>query len=160
MSDTITEFDVGPEDEELVPVPLVQIYELDGGFFAATLSEAGDPEAPNLSGQVKTRHILAVDAASLEPQILACLVADFGMLQVDAALVPRVMLIEGEVITPEPEAPPEEIPPEEIPPEVPPEEPTVPPSGEIDNTLPEGQEPPVDPPMVQPTSWEEPRREA
>jgi hypothetical protein len=80
----------------------VQIYELDGGFFAATLSEAGDPEAPNLSGQVKTRHILAVDAASLEPQILACLVADFGMLQMDAALVPRVMLIEGEVITPEP----------------------------------------------------------
>jgi hypothetical protein len=154
MSDTITEFDVGPEDEELVPVPLVQIYELDGGFFAATLSEAGDPGAPNLSGQVKTRHILAVDAASLEPQILACLVADFGMLQVDAALVPRVMLIEGEVITPEPEAPPEEIPPEEIPPEVPPEEPTVPPGGEIDNTLPEGQEPEAQP------KWDEPQREA
>jgi hypothetical protein len=146
MSDTYT--DTEPQelsDEELEaqvtePVPLVQMLMLDGGYFGATISLAGDPEAPNLAEQVKTRLLLAHDGGALDSRITSCLIADYGLTQDDAEAVPRLTMIEGAPTEVEPG--PEEIPPEEPEPE-----------------------PPVDPPMVQPTTWdqpkwEEPQREA
>jgi hypothetical protein len=150
MSDVIdesTEFDVGPEELHEEGQPLVQCYVLDGGYVAATISLAGDPEAPNLAEQVKTRLVLAHTAEALTGLVTSCLVADYGMTQDDAEQLERLTMVEGEVTPEEPGPGEEEVVPEE-------------PGGEIDNTLPEGQEPPVDPPMVQPTSWEEPQREA
>jgi cell division protein FtsN len=145
----------GEEFIEEVVLPLVQTYAIHGDYAAATLSMAGDPDAPNLAERVKTRHILAVDVMSLEPQILACLVADFGLTQAEAAEVPRVVMTGSE-----PEAPPVVEPPVE--PEVGPEEPEVEPEpepepGEPDHSLPAPEE---RPPEVQPHSWDEPHREA
>jgi hypothetical protein len=68
---------------------------LDGGYFGATISLAGDPDAPNLAEQVKTRLLLAHDGAALDDRITSCLIADYGMLQVDADLVPRLTMVEG-----------------------------------------------------------------
>jgi hypothetical protein len=96
MSDTTTEFDVGPlDDEELVPVPLVQCYVLDGGYVAATISLAGDPDAPNLGAQVKTRLIMAHTAEALDGLVTSCLISDYELSQDDAALVPRLTMVEG-----------------------------------------------------------------
>jgi hypothetical protein len=95
--DTSTEFDPGPMTEDdvlerpepfandpLLPIPQVQAVPLAGDYVAAVLSVTGNPEGNNLAEQVKVRTILAVDVPSLQPQVVACLISDFGLNQEQA----------------------------------------------------------------------------
>ena len=84
MSDSFTTSEPGVMDPIVRPTPTVQALDIDGGYALAVLSEAGDPEAPNLAMQVMVRTILAVDRASLEPQVAPVLVAEFGMTNEEA----------------------------------------------------------------------------
>jgi hypothetical protein len=78
----------GSVESEVTP-PLVEAYTLDGGYAGCTISKAGDPDAPNMSGVVKTRLLIAMTPELLAPQITACLISDFGLTQEEAeALVP------------------------------------------------------------------------
>jgi hypothetical protein len=105
MSDTYTDSLEELEPQDIVPVPLVQMLMLDGGYFGATISLAGDPDAPNLAEQVKTRLLLAHDGGALDSRITSCLISDYGLLQEDAETVPRLTMVEGApVVAEEPSA--------------------------------------------------------
>jgi hypothetical protein len=146
MSDTaerdpeLLEGEPEPEPTHAGPDPLVQCYMLDGDYAGATLSLAGDPDGNHMAERVKCRYIIAADVPSLQPQIIACLIADFGLHQDEAEELVPVWLVAGE-----PPPPPET---EEPLPEEQPDAPTHQPA--------EQDEPTTD--MYR--SWDSPQREA
>jgi hypothetical protein len=91
MSD-VPEIDVHPPDEptELrVAPPQILVFTIGAGYAGATINMVVDPTAANVSGQNKTRLVLARTMDELMGRLVAVLIQEFGLAQaVAVALVP------------------------------------------------------------------------
>lgn len=70
-----------------VAAPEMASYTIAAGYAAATLSQQMDAEGDNPAAVVKVRLVYAVDAAHLEPQVVACLISEFGLTQEEAEAI-------------------------------------------------------------------------
>jgi hypothetical protein len=92
MSDDVPEIDVhvpGEPSDRMLVAPQILVFGVGAGYAGAVINLVVNMRAANVSGQNRTRLVLARTMDELNGRIVAALISEFGLSQADAlALVP------------------------------------------------------------------------